>query len=97
MIKLRGWTEKAWMLNLIIAVGLVQEMLVLSCIFPASDIASIATVTVPAIFAEVGVFSGFIVWKNKNENIRKYGGQTNDTSDIISDSSDSSDCSSVVG
>lgn len=74
MFKNRGWSEKAYIINLIIAIVIVQEMLILTCIFPGSDIASIATVTIPAIFSEVGVFSGFIIWKNKSENISKYGG-----------------------
>lgn len=73
MFKLRGWTEKAWMLNLMLAMLLIQEFTILSCVFPGSDIASIATVSIPAIFVEVGVFSSFIVWKNKEENCRKHG------------------------
>ena len=90
MFKGRGWTEKSYVINLIIAILLVQEMLILSCIFPTSDIASIATVTIPAIFAEVGVYSGFIVWKNKCENIQKNGGTVNGSSDLLSSDVDCS-------
>lgn len=90
MFKNRGWTEKAYIINFIVALLLVQEMLVLTCIFPASDIASIATVAVPSVFTEVSVFSAFIIWKNKTENINKYKENCNgDCGDDLCSSSDS--------
>ena len=34
---------------------------------------SIASVGIPAVFAELGIHTGFIVWKAKTENISKFG------------------------
>ena len=34
---------------------------------------SLVSVGIPAVFAELGVHTGFIVWKAKTENISKYG------------------------
>ena len=89
MFKNRGWTEKAYIINFIVALLFVQEMLILQCLYPLSDIASIAQVAIPAIFTEVSIFSGFIVWKNKTENIAKH---SSEGKEITYDGEDSIDC-----
>lgn len=75
MIKHRGWTEKVYMFNLLYAMLVVQEILVLTCLFPNSAVADTAGIIIPAVFAEVATFSGFIIWKNKSENLSKHNKQ----------------------
>ena len=74
MFKHRGWTEKVYLLNLIYVMVVIQEVLILSVLFPDSPIVEECNIILPTIFAELTTFSGFIVWKNKNENMQKFKG-----------------------
>ena len=100
MFKNRGWTEKAYVINFIIALAITQEVLIMACLFPLTDFGTIATAVIPAVFAEVSVFSGFVIWKNKNENINKHKGVEHDTDSncsMCSDCDDSIDSGDVFG
>ena len=71
----RGFTDRLYFLNLILAwIFIVVCIIVtlLSGVLGISDL-SLVSVGIPAVFAEVAVHSGFIIWKAKVENCRKYG------------------------
>lgn len=72
--KKRGFTDKMYIFNII----LVSTVLVLSFVlmflsaFVAQiDLSPISSIVMAA-FAELGLHTGFIIWKAKTENIHKY-------------------------
>lgn len=77
MIKLkeRGFTDKLYFLNLTLSWLFIIVCIVMTALEGELGITdlSIASVGIPAVFAELGVHTGFIVWKAKTENINKYG------------------------
>lgn len=74
-IKRRGFTDRLYFMNLKLTWTFVSACFLLtifSGILNITDM-SIASVGVPAAFAELGIHTAFVVWKAKCENFRKYG------------------------
>ncbi len=75
MFKKRGFTDKLYFLNLTLS-----WLFIIICILITissgklgiQDL-SIVSVGLPAVFAELGIHTGFIIWKAKTENISKFG------------------------
>ena len=74
-MKKRGFTDKLYFLNLTLS-WLFIVICILITIFSGklgiTDL-SIVSVGLPAVFAELGIHTGFIIWKAKTENISKFG------------------------
>ena len=75
MIKKRGFTDKLYFLNLTLSWLFIIICIVLTALSGKLGITdlSLVSVGIPAVFAELGVHTGFIVWKAKTENINKFG------------------------
>ena len=74
-MKKRGFTDKLYFLNLTLSwlfIVICIVMTALSGILGITDL-SLVSVGIPAVFAELGVHTGFIVWKAKTENMSKFG------------------------
>ena len=74
-MKKRGFTDKLYFLNLTLSWLFIIVCIVLTALSGKLGITdlSIVSVGIPAVFAELGVHTGFIVWKAKTENINKFG------------------------
>lgn len=72
--KPRGYTDKLYLLNLILSWAFVLVCIVLTALSGVLDITdlSLVSVGIPAVFTELGIHTGFIVWKAKSENIAKH-------------------------
>ncbi len=69
------FTKKMYMYNVRFAVAItivVILLMIMSAFVDHIDLTPCAYI-IPPMWIEVGVFSGFYVWKAKNENISKYG------------------------
>lgn len=75
--KSRGYTDKLYFLNLALSWLFILVCIVITIFSGKLGITdlSIVSVGLPAVFAELGIHTGFIVWKAKTENISKYGVQ----------------------
>lgn len=75
--KSRGYTDKLYFLNLTLSWLFIVICIVITIFSGKLGIQdlSIVSVGLPAVFAELGIHTGFIVWKAKTENISKYGVQ----------------------
>ena len=75
MLKNRGFTDKLYFLNLTLSWLFIIICIVITIFSGKLGITdlSIASVGIPAVFTELGIHTGFIVWKAKTENINKYG------------------------
>lgn len=73
-IKNRGFTDKLYFLNLTLSWLFILVCIILQVYAIDHEAASldIAIYGIPAIFAELGVHTGFIVWKAKHENFNKH-------------------------
>lgn len=74
MFKRRGFSDKLYFLNFIIVwsfVGVCVILTILSGYVGINDLSVVGT-GIPAAFAELGIHTGFIVWKAKTENMRKW-------------------------
>lgn len=83
MFKKRGFNDRIYLLNFIVVwvfVALCLLLTVFSAFYTISDI-SVVSVGIPSAFAELGIHTGFIVWKAKCENMSKYGKKSNITMD----------------
>ena len=71
----RGFTDYLYFLNLTLSWLFIIICIVLTALSGKLGITdlSLVSVGIPAVFAELGVHTGFIVWKAKTENISKYG------------------------
>ena len=78
-LKERGFTDKLYFLNLTLSWLFIIVCIVMTALEGKLGITdlSIASVGIPAVFAELGVHTGFIVWKAKTENINKHGDRSN--------------------
>ena len=74
-LKERGFTDKLYFLNLTLSWLFIIVCIVITALSGKLGITdlSLVSVGIPAVFAELGVHTGFIVWKAKTENISKYG------------------------
>ena len=75
MIKKRGFTDKLYFLNLTLSWLFIIVCIVITALSGRLGITdlSLVSVGIPAVFTELGVHTGFIVWKAKTENISKFG------------------------
>lgn len=75
--KSRGYTDKLYFLNLTLSWLFILVCIVITIFSGKLGITDLSLVSVglPAVFAELGIHTGFIVWKAKTENISKYGVQ----------------------
>lgn len=75
MIKKRGFTDKLYFLNLTLSWLFIVICIVITLFSGKLGIQdlSIVSVGLPAVFAELGIHTGFIIWKAKTENINKFG------------------------
>ena len=70
----RGFTDQLYWLNFRctwIFVGVCVVVTLLSGVLNITDL-SLASYGIPAAFAELGVHTGYIIWKAKSENINKH-------------------------
>ena len=75
IFKHRGFTDKLYFINLTLSWLFIIVCIVITLFSGKLGIQdlSIISVGLPAVFAELGIHTGFIVWKAKTENIRKFG------------------------
>ena len=84
MIKKRGFTDKLYFLNLTLSWLFIIICIVITVISGKLGIQdlSIVSVGLPAVFTELSIHTGFIIWKAKTENISKFGYNV-DNGDVI--------------
>ena len=83
MFRKRGFNDRLYLLNFIVVwvfIALCLLLTVFSAFYTISDL-SVVSVGIPSAFAELGIHTGFIVWKAKVENMSKYGEKSNITMD----------------
>lgn len=75
MIKKRGFTDKLYFLNLTLSWLFITVCIIITIFSGKLGITdlSIVSVGLPAVFAELGIHTGFVVWKAKTENMSKFG------------------------
>lgn len=75
MIKNRGFTDKLYFLNLTLSWLFIVICIIITIFSGKLGIQDLSLVSVgmPAVFAELGIHTGFIIWKAKTENISKFG------------------------
>ena len=75
MVKKRGFTDKLYFLNLTLSWLFIAVCIVITIFSGRLGITdlSIVSVGLPAVFAELGIHTGFVVWKAKTENMSKFG------------------------
>lgn len=73
--KERGFTDKLYFLNLTLSWLFIVICIVMTALSGRLGITdlSLVSVGIPAVFTELGVHTGFIVWKAKTENMSKFG------------------------
>lgn len=73
--KQRGFSDRLYFLNLQLTWIFVVICIVLTVLSPFLQIQDLSIISygLPAVFAELGIHTGFIVWKAKHENISKFG------------------------
>ena len=71
----RGFTDKLYFLNLTLSWLFIIVCIVITALSGTLGITdlSLVSVGIPAVFTELGVHTGFVVWKAKTENISKFG------------------------
>lgn len=71
----RGFSDKLYYYNFRCVWVFVVACFVLNALSGYLNIMDLAVITygIPAAFAELGIHTGFIIWKAKTENISKYG------------------------
>lgn len=73
-VRRRGYTDRLYFLNLKLTWTFVWACFILNvvCGFLGVQTLDIIVYGIPAAFAELGLHTGFIIWKAKVENCRKY-------------------------
>ena len=69
----RGFTDKMYLYNVIFVTAVV--IISFTAVFLSGKLeidTSAISVIVPSAYAELGVHTGFVIWKAKAENARKY-------------------------
>lgn len=71
----RGFSDKLYYYNFRCVWVFVVACFILNALSGYLSIMDLAVITygIPAAFAELGIHTGFIIWKAKTENISKYG------------------------
>ena len=77
-MKKRGFTDKLYFLNLSLSWLFIITCIVITINSGRLGIVdlSLVSVGIPAVFTELGIHTGFIVWKAKTENMSKFGNQS---------------------
>lgn len=80
MLKKRGFTDKLYFLNLTLSWLFIIICIVMTALSGRLGITdlSLVSVGIPAVFTELGVHTGFIVWKAKTENMAKFNPNSSD-------------------
>lgn len=70
----RGFTDKLYFANLIFAWGFMAVSILLTVFSSKLGIVdmTVISVGVPAVFGELSIHTGFIIWKAKAENMAKW-------------------------
>lgn len=70
----RGFTDKLYFANLIFAWGFMAVSILLTVFSSKFGIVdmTVISVGVPAVFGELSIHTGFIIWKAKAENMAKW-------------------------
>ena len=71
--KKRGFTDKLYLYNVIFVTAVVIISFI--AVFLSGKLCidtSVISVIVPSAYGELAVHTGFVIWKAKNENARKY-------------------------
>lgn len=74
MFKKRGFNDRLYLLNFIVTwvfVALCLLLTVFSAFYTISDL-SVVSVGLPVAFSQLGLHTGWIVWKAKAENCRRF-------------------------
>lgn len=73
-VRSRGYTDRLYFLNLRLTWIFVWACFILNIFCGILEIGTLDIITygVPAAFAELGLHTGFIIWKAKVENCRKH-------------------------
>lgn len=72
--KIRGFTDKLYLLNFVcvqLLVLLVVLLTAASGTLAISDMSALATIP-PCAYTELGIHTGFVIWKAKAENMAKW-------------------------
>lgn len=75
LMKKRGFTDKLYYLNFLMVHIIVCAVVILTALSGAigiTDMSALSTVP-PCAYAELGIHTGFIIWKAKCENLNKHG------------------------
>ncbi len=70
----RGFTDKLYYYNFVFVMWITMAVVVitaLSGLLQVTDMSALSMIP-PAAFAELGIHTGFVIWKAKAENCRKY-------------------------
>ena len=73
-LKSRGYTDRLYFLNLTLVWIFVVVCIVLSFMGLDHEMGNFDIISygLPAAFGELGIHTGFVVWKAKHENLNKY-------------------------
>lgn len=73
-LKSRGFSDRLYFLNLTLSWLFVITCIVLTVLSDSLQINDLSIISygLPAVFAELGIHTGLIVWKAKHENINKH-------------------------
>lgn len=74
MFKNRGFMDKLYFLNLIFAWSFTVICIILNAISGYLGVYDLSVITygLPVVWGELGIHTGFMVWKSKVENCRKF-------------------------
>lgn len=74
MFKKRGFMDKLYFMNLIFAWMFTVVCIVLNAVSGKLNVYDLSVISygLPVVWGELGIHTGFIVWKAKTENCRKY-------------------------
>ena len=74
MFKNRGFMDKLYFMNLIFAWLFTVICIVLNAVSGSLNVYDLSVISygLPVVWGELGIHTGFIVWKAKTENCRKH-------------------------
>lgn len=73
-IRRRGFTDKLYFANLFLAWIFIVVCIIITLLSGVLGIADLSIVSygIPAVFTELGLHTGFVIWKAKAENMQKF-------------------------
>lgn len=78
-LKSRGFTDRLYVINFIAVHIIVASVVILTALsgtLNITDMTALAAIP-PCSYAELGVHTGFVIWKAKAENMNKHGMKEN--------------------